>query len=271
MEKHKPIRYDIVSFSTRPIEITTKLWRYLTLDKFIWLLEKSQLWHTRLDLLGDPFEGSYTKTYVQMRNTGKLPNHLKTGLPSEIEAERNEAGIYSKFVTCWHESAHESAAMWKLYSTDHAGVAIVSTPFCMREAVDLTPYQHGVISPIEYLDFDIDDMTLRPISKGFGRHANPGFLKRKSFEHEHEVRGAIDWLDHSKMPSKIPMRKFAEFCRLANPRGISVNVNLKQLIEEIYLSPLAHSHFEDVVRSLAELHGLGDRVRLSKMAGIPVF
>jgi hypothetical protein len=35
-----------------------KIWRYLDIPKFFWLLEKQSLYFSRADLLGDPFEGS---------------------------------------------------------------------------------------------------------------------------------------------------------------------------------------------------------------------
>ena len=184
-----------------------------------------------------------------------------------------QAGVYSKFATCWHESLHESAAMWKLYSAEHAGVAIVSTPLRMHQAVDLTPYNSGVLSPVEYMDFEKDDMTLRPVSLGFGRSAMPGLLKRKSFQHENEVRGLIFFEDHAKMklPSPFTFDEYRKRIQEVNPIGISVSVDLNHLIEEIYISPLAKSHFTEAVEVMAKRHGLDDRIRTSGLLGEPVW
>src|SRR3954466_9481739 len=108
-------------------------------------------------------------------------------------------------------------------------------------------------------------MLLRPVSKSFGRHAHPALLKRKSFEHEKEVRGLITWTDFSKMPSALSQNLFVEAHRNANPLGIAVTADLKGLIEEIYISPLASSYFSDVVEIMAGRHGLADRVRKSTL------
>jgi hypothetical protein len=158
--------------------------------------------------------------------------------------------------------------MWKLYCTEFAGVAIVSTPLRMHEAVDLAPYGQGILSPVEYLDFEKDDMTL---PKSFGQFAMPGLLKRKSFQHENEVRGLIYFVDYSKMPSQFSSAEYAEKIQKINPHGISVSVELNRLIEEIYISPLAATHFKDVVQIMAERHGLADRVRPSTLLGDPVW
>src|SRR6266436_337837 len=96
-------RYQRFDSTNHPILSDTKLWRYLTLEKFAWLLEKSKLYHTRLDLLGDPFEGSVTKPYVRKRDAGQLPKHLHTDFP-EHEPILHKRWLYSRFVTCWHAS-----------------------------------------------------------------------------------------------------------------------------------------------------------------------
>jgi hypothetical protein len=72
-----PGRYFVVSSTDHPISDKSRLWRYLTFEKFCWLLEKAQLYHARLDKLGDPFEGTVTTAYARKRDTGTLPEHLQ--------------------------------------------------------------------------------------------------------------------------------------------------------------------------------------------------
>ena len=255
-------RYLLTNSTIRPINDDTRLWRYLTFEKFAWLFEKSQLYHTRLDLLGDPFEGSLTKVYVQQRNAGQLPEYLRTGLSPERESALNKANVYSNFATCWHASAHEKEAMWKLYSTTHAGVAIVSTPPRMHAAVDLSPYGQGILGPVEYRDFDKDGMIL---PQSFGRRAMPGLLKRRSFEYELEVRGLIHFVNYPEILSPFSENEYLEILRKTSPKGIAVNVDLECLVEEIYISPLAPSSFEDIVKAIAKRRGMTKRVRPSTL------
>lgn len=261
-------RYSLASASTRRINHSTKLWRYLTFEKFAWLLEKSKLYHARLDFLGDPFEGSLTAAYVRKRDSGQEVRRISDGISTEWERFSLKATMYSRFASCWYASEHESAAMWKLYSAEHAGVAVVSSVLRLYDSVRLAPFQHGILSPVEYLDFEKDDMTL---PNSMGRFAMPGLLKRKSFQHENEVRGLIDYVNHSNMPAEFSSHQFPELVRKNNPTGISVDVNLHQLISDIHLSPLASPHFKEVVEIMAERHGLTDRIRPSTLLGEPVW
>lgn len=264
-------RYLLASASTREINLSDKLWRYLTFEKFMWLLETSKLWHARLDQLGDPFEGSYPTGYVQMRDAGQLPSYLQRGIPAEMEKEINRADIYNHFATCWYASERESAAMWMSYSTMHGGVAVVTTPNRMHKSVNLAPYGNGILSPVQYEDFSTFDTLLRPITKSFGRKAYAGLLKRKSFEHENEVRGLIHWNNFSKIPSSFLESAMAETFRNANPVGIAVTVDLHDLIEEIYVSPLAQPYFREVVQCVAKRHGFSDRLKVSSLCGEPLY
>ena len=89
----------------------------------------------------------------------------------------------SKFgVSCWHESEHESDAMWKLYSSSGQGIAIESTIEQLRAS--LGNLQGLQIDRVRYMDFDRDS-----IEKGHRHYAL--FIKRKAFEHEREVRATI--------------------------------------------------------------------------------
>src|ERR1700677_4246449 len=116
VEEKKINRYELVNFSTKKLERDTKLWRYLTFEKFEWLLKNSKLWHTRLDSLGDKFEGSYTKPRIASRM--ERPGHLITGRVEEIVTPRDSlrsileqrtmSHLYTEYATCWHASAHES-------------------------------------------------------------------------------------------------------------------------------------------------------------------
>ena len=36
--------------------VDEKVWRYMSFARFLWLLQKKQLWLTRADHLGDPWE-----------------------------------------------------------------------------------------------------------------------------------------------------------------------------------------------------------------------
>jgi hypothetical protein len=157
--------------------------------------------------------------------------------------------------------------MWKLYSREDAGVAVVSTVECTRDAVDLTPHHRaGMLGPVEYLDLERDDMTLP-----FGKRARPGFLKQKSFEHEKEVRAMLVVEEHPEDPNLISSREWVESLKEKMPPGINMKADLKRLIQRIHVGPLASSWFMELVQIVAGRRGLAHLVCKSKLLGDPVY
>jgi len=181
----------------------------------------------------------------------------------------NMAALFTTYATCWHASEHESDAHWQIYASG-AGIAIVSTGARLRAAVDITPYPHGLLGEVEYLDFETHDMRRRP----FPTRIRPGFAKRKSFEYEQEVRGVIlaGGLERVARKGQFIMSN-RTLKRLAKkmPPGIAVSVNLSELIEKIVLSPFAPAFVEDLVRILAKRCGLEHLVSKSQLLAIPIY
>jgi hypothetical protein len=101
-----------------------KLWRYVDFTKYVSMLDTRDLYFTRADLLGDPFEGSYSYHNVRLR-----AEVYADAIPAEHLARLSAATrafVRHTFISSWHLSDYESAAMWKLYLRDH-GVAIQTT------------------------------------------------------------------------------------------------------------------------------------------------
>ena len=57
----------------------SKIWRYMDFTKFIDMLDKSALFFTRVDKLGDPFEGSCPIEVVKLllKNINLQTDYLK--------------------------------------------------------------------------------------------------------------------------------------------------------------------------------------------------
>jgi hypothetical protein len=82
----------------------------------------------------------------------------------------------SRYATCWHVREYESFLMWRVYS-DEDGVAIATTLGRLENAVDVSSFKSRILGPVEYFDFDRDDMTLN-----FGRSGMPGLSRLNAGE-----------------------------------------------------------------------------------------
>lgn len=137
------------------------LWRYMSIDKLINLLEVKSLYFTPLSYYAksDPFEGYLPKVafealatvlgssykeletvYSQLnelaensRKSGaintigeELLAQLRTRLDSQNDFIKEAYKTIAKGITvnCWHRNPHESEAMWRLYSENGKGIAI---------------------------------------------------------------------------------------------------------------------------------------------------
>jgi hypothetical protein len=228
-----------------------KIWKYLDLAKFISLLTTNTLYFASPAQFQDLSEGSLPKSHVDawskvIQETSIDPmlalrpqfaarssealKHFDARLQKlvrELPKSQREATL--RFgVSCWHKSEYESEAMWKLYSASGQGVAIESTIGQLRSSLGS---REGIqISSVLYADFDND-----PIETG---HKHYGlFMKRKSFEHEKELRATI------LLPSD-------QFTLPANERGIAVECDLTLLINNIYVSPLCPHYVANAVGNL---------------------
>src|SRR5579864_3674448 len=106
---------------------SVRLWRYMDLAKLLSLLTREALFFSRVDLLGDPFEGSLTR-YLQLKRERHHALLRKRGKPIRLRAGASalvETRIANTIISCWHMNDTESAAMWRLYVTGNEGVAIV--------------------------------------------------------------------------------------------------------------------------------------------------
>ena len=219
------------------------LWRYMDFTKFVSLLEKSALFFCRPDLLGDPFEGSISPaTPPMISGDPKSGSRFTRG---EIDLRRF---MHLARVNCWHMGEFESEAMWRLYTRERDGVAIKTVFGRFKEA--LVGEESVNVSRVSYRDYRTESIP-------WGNALLPLVHKRISFRHEQEVRA----LYVEPQAKEGPDEPVGGYCR----------VDLPRLIEEIVVAPFAADWFVDLVRSLGERYGIGDRVRPSTLSDRPKF
>ncbi|KAF5431738.1 hypothetical protein C5S36_09945 [Candidatus Methanophagaceae archaeon] len=159
-------------------------------------------------------------------------------------------------MNCWHINDYESAAMWNLYLKTDEGVAIQSTFKRLTESF-LNHAEHDVhIGTVKYIDYETEWLPER-------YSFNPFLHKRKSFEHERELRAIIQ-----KFPTKGDE---IDLTQEIFDIGAYINVDLYTLIEKIFISPTAPKWFNDVVKSIVNKYDLEKEVIQSSLAEGPVY
>lgn len=254
------------SFSFRPYEIPSsesKLWRYTDFTKYVSLLSTRGLYFARADCFKDTFEGAkgirtnkekwdnYYLDFFREAIRNPPEGNVLEYSPEEVETEAkrllddfDRSGEFCKkhtFINCWHENEHESEAMWRLYSSVLENAIAIRTSYdSLYRALGRNP---GIsIGRIKYIDF-------RKICAG----VNVAYWrKRKSFEHEKEVRAILrDWE--------------------CSERGKTVPCDLSVLVEGIFVSPSAPYWFSQLVDDVNEKYGLKVKVSQSELVQEPFF
>ena len=216
------------------------LWRYMDFTKYVSLIDRRALFFARADALDDPFEGSVTAA------TPRLPGEHTGGLVALRRAMRSNV-----FVNCWHESDVESAAMWKLYARE-AGIAVRSTFANLANGIQTD--QPIYIGRVKYIDYVQDPMPT-------GNVFTPFLHKRKSFEHEREVRAiSQEWEGEQFYEELVPQND-----------GRYYDVDIQTLVGEVVVAPHCQDWLYELVASTTKKYGLTYCVRRSTLEALPIF
>ncbi len=248
--------YEAHDLFLQPESEDVRVWRYMDFTKLVSLIDSRCLYFARADKLGDPFEGSWPKMNVVAREaeyqhllSRLLPEHLpiyKEGIDS-LKRYRRWRHCYA--INCWHMNEHESAAMWNIYLKSDTGIAIQSTYKKLRDAIIAD--ERVYLGLVNYIDYEHEQIEVAD------NYFSPFLFKRKSFEHEKEVRALIErspteWNDIDGYQDTI-----------AN--GVKIGVDIEMLIENIYVSPSAPEWFSELVRTVVDRYGCNFNVKQSKL------
>ncbi|QRR35658.1 hypothetical protein JNX00_07295 [Hydrogenophaga sp. YM1] len=242
----------------QPENEEVRVWRYMDFTKFVSLIDSRRLYFTRADKFDDPFEGSWPKMNIIARQN----------IPPEIPAEAHEnfrramkgMSEWNKnlprftAINCWHMNDHESAAMWKLYLKSEEGIAIQSTYRKLRDAI--TAEDDVYLGVVKYIDYESEWVDAKNLF-------SPFVHKRKSFEHEREVRAVI---------SKWPTGETGfDFTQETIEHGINLRVDLERLIDNIYVAPSAPNWLSGLVTAVVQRYGYSFSVVHSRLNEQPMF
>jgi len=219
-----------------PIDNGVKIWRYVDIPKLAAMLSSRSLYFCQVPLLGDPFEGSLVQAVKNGIESMKpivvkqYPGFVRTD--EQMCNSIMSSKTYS-YASCWYASEEESAAMWDLYARGGFGVTVRSTLGRLVDSV-ASVAEPVWIGKINYHNY----ATAQPPQNSLW---TPMFQKRKSFEHEREIRALVmDWDKMNTLrgtwsyePNLVP--------------GRYVSADLSILLERVYVAPFAPQWYKDVI------------------------
>lgn len=268
--------YEAHPIFVQPESEDVRVWRYMDFTKFVSFMESRCLYFTRADKFDDPFEGSLPIMTVEARNAVKRrvlrhPDFPKGYIDAYLNQIASTGEInqrWRKFyaINCWHMNEHESAAMWKLYLKSNEGIAVQSIYRKLRESI--IDNEKVYIGTVKYIDYEqefishyydttsVNDFTFNGFS--------PFIHKRKSFEHEREVRALIE------RPPTISEERIGYY-QDTIAHGVKVRVNVERLVEKIYIAPSAPDWLFDLVNSVAQQYSFKFEIVHSILNEKPVF
>lgn len=234
-------------FRNQPTD-EAKLWRYLSFAKFASLLQSRCLHFTLVDKFDDHFEGVWPKSDLRLLNSLKGFN-----IPAFTEQMKRSVVAAS----CWVESSHESAAMWRLYAPAQEGIAITTTFKKLNAVVVEAAKEAEVVGMagagrVQYFDH-LNEGLIAQLQTGdpLPNTLVPFMIKNLSYEHEHETRALL-----LAQPDKFEIRE----------NGCDLPITPSDFIDRIFTSPLSEEWFHAAVLDLAERQGLGGKVERSALS-----
>ena len=247
----------------QPDNENIKVWRYMDFTKFISLIDTRRLYFTRADRFEDPFEGSWPKNNVDAR---KL---VFKNIPEKEQQKRLESfgDIMKSFtrhhaLNCWHENEYESAAMWTLYLKSYEGIAIQSTYSLLKKSI--IDDEEVFVGKVKYIDYETESIDPNNVLSAFVH-------KRKSYEHEREIRAIVSRFPPAEKEDPPPEMETINLKKETIIDGIPIKVDIESLIQNIYIAPNTPKWFSDLVKGVIKMYGYDFKAVQSQMDSNPLF
>jgi len=201
----------------------------------------------------DKFEGIFPPFLIKQLLDAAKNDEEKNLIKTRFNQFREFGDMMG--INCWHMNEYESDAMWKLYCVGGKGIAIQSTFKRFKESFDICENINVNIGIVSYIDYSSDLMSAQNLF-------TPYLHKRISFEHEKELRAIVI--------KQFIIRKdeiWTPYYPIEN--GMYIPVELKTMIENVYVSPYSPEWYYDTVISVLSKYSLHKDVIYSKLDDAP--
>lgn len=236
------------------------------MSKLVSLLTTQSLFFTRADRFLDRWEGSVSPNDVSAWN-----EQVEKSDESREEQEkliRNYPHAFKGFprhtyISCWHRNYDgESDAMWKLYMKSYEAIALQTSVKHLHCELNKSN-RRILLGNVAYCDYRKQSIAgSHSVSVG-NAYAITGvgqfISKRLGFRHENEFRALFqDEFTSVDDPSE------AEY-------GLLIGVDVKSLIEAVFVAPGTRVWLREAVQSLLHKFGIDRNVRPSEFDELPPY
>jgi hypothetical protein len=198
------------------------------------LITTSKLFFARLDKLTDQLEGTLTpnnlvEIYNRFHNADITMSVREATLRRNKEVKNIENFKKYTLVSCWTQNPEESFALWKIYLGNQPyGISIQTRYRNLKESIIDTNFPL-LFGKVCYSN-NVKDI----------KQSSVYLRKNKFYKFENEVRILI-------------MNQYVTFG--GEPKydtGTTIEVEIKKMIEKIYVSPFSPDWFFELVKNIVE-------------------
>ncbi|HIF9107794.1 TPA: hypothetical protein ACX6RV_000897 [Photobacterium damselae] len=218
------------------------LWRYMDLAKFLSLLSSNSIWLARTDTFKDKREGMFhdamkaelDEIYSQLETDGKLNSNDEIKNTSDFQRYLSD----NTYISCWHKNSSENMVMWEIYGHTENSIAIKTTAERLVRSFNLDEVYNIAT------EFALDEVKYIEHNSATSErnYRQPFFIKRHHFKFEQEARLYL----------LVKERKY----RGDAPLGHNLKINIKDLIESVYVHPDSEEWFLSAVKDLVLKYNL---------------
>lgn len=224
----------------------TKLWRYLSLSKFMDLLDTSALYFRRIDCFEDQLEATQPDGASFFAKTTENPWQLY-----ELLCVDKQLNIYKNmtFANCWHINDRDNPDMWHTYVMSHGneGVAIQT---CFRNLADSFNTDRVLTNlKMKYIDYHTCFLDY-----SFPNYPEYLSIKDKQFEYENELRIITLEKEYPQFDADLMGMDYNK--QINTHKGEHIKIELQTLIQSIYLSPNSTLRFREHIEQLLLKHNI---------------
>lgn len=226
------------------------LYKYISFNRFIEMIELERLYLTNITLWEDPYEGYPIITSFN----DQIPNLCIDLMGGNLVSVMQGSTLKCLYAQSWTYDTEESDAMWRIYSQDKLGVRIAvelkELLFYIKEAVVNRTIEDIIINhyKVKYQENSHAENCMK-IKKGRNIFTDKDIcgVKRSAFEHEKEYRISCAIPFHNIFKNgdcHAAENLVKKLNNIETPPVIYYNAPLTML-KEVLLDPRAHKSHEE--------------------------